>query len=262
MINPNAYFTVQAWMVNDLGLHGNELTLYAIIYGFSQDGRSEFVGSISYVMEWLGCSRPTAMKTIAALVSKGLIEKKLATNGIDSNSYKAVLNLAEGRQNSLPGVGKNLNGGRQNSLPGVGKNFSGGRQNSLPNNYIDNNTDNYLDKENKSGVAAPAPKEKDKQVKHKHGEYANVLLTDEELAKLQKQFGRDLPAYIERLSGYIASTGKKYKSHYATIRNWVKRDAVQRPDLHRPAARGGYVGPVGPNGIAYDPAMNDLDGVF
>jgi hypothetical protein len=265
MINPNAYFTVQAWMVNDLGLHGNELTLYAIIYGFSQDGRSEFVGSISYVMEWLGCSRPTAMKTIAALVNKGLIEKKLATNGIDSNSYKAVLNLAEGRQNSLPGVGKNLSGGRQNSLPGVGKNFSEGRQNSLPNNYIDNNTNNYLDKENKGDAPAsppPAPIiENDKKpVKHKHGEYANVLLTDEELTKLQKQFGRELPAYIERLSGYIASTGKKYKSHYATIRNWASRDAKQQPT--RSPARGGYAGPVGPNGIPIDPTMTDLDAIF
>ena len=265
MINPNAYFTVQAWMVNDLGLHGNELTLYAIIYGFSQDGRSEFVGSISYVMEWLGCSRPTAMKTIAALVDKGLITKRLATNGIDCNAYKAVIELAEGRQNSLPGVGKNLSGGRQNSLPGVGKNFSEGRQNSLPNNYLDNNTDNYLDKENKSGAAAPpAPSGEDKKpVKHKHGEYRNVLLTDEELAKLRQQFPHDLPARIERLSEYIASTGKKYKSHYATIRAWASRDAKQQPA--RPAGRGGYGAPagnIGPNGIPIDPSKNDLDAIF
>ena len=251
MINPNAYFTVQAWMVNDLGLHGNELTLYAIIYGFSQDGRSEFVGSISYVMEWLGCSRPTAMKTIASLVEKGLIEKKLATNGIDSNSYKAVLNLAEGRQNSLPGVGKN---------------FSGGRQNSLPNNYLDNNTDNYLDKENRSGAAAPpappAEKEKDKPGKHKHGEYANVLLTDAELEKLRQQFPHDLPARIERLSEYIASTGKKYKSHYATIRSWANKDKAQQ--IARPQARGYGAPPanLGPNGIPIDQNGSDLDAIF
>ena len=29
---------------------------------------------------------------------------------------------------------------------------------------------------------------------------------------------------IERLSSYVASTGKKYKSHYATIRNWARKD--------------------------------------
>lgn len=70
MINQNAYYTVQAWMVNDLGLHGNELALYAIIYGFSQDGHSEFAGSISYIQEWLGCSKNTAKKAISELIDK------------------------------------------------------------------------------------------------------------------------------------------------------------------------------------------------
>ena len=250
MINPNAYFTVQAWMVNDLGLHGNELTLYAIIYGFSQDGRSKFTGSISYIQEWLGCSRPTAIKAMASLVEKGLINKKVATNGIDSNEYAAVLEMVNGSQNSLPGVVKN---------------FNAGSQNSLPNNYINNNTDNYLVKENKSGAAAPPQNGKDKPVKHKHGEYQNVLLTDDELAKLKQLFPLDLPARIERLSEYIASHGKKYKSHYATIRSWANKDKAQQPA--RPAGRGYGVpaGMVGPNGIPIDQSNQnekDLSAIF
>ena len=68
----------------------------------------------------------------------------------------------------------------------------------------------------------PSPKKK-KPVKHKHGEYNNVLLTDEELDKLKETFP-DWKERIDRLSGYIASTGKAYKSHYATIRNWAKKD--------------------------------------
>lgn len=59
--------------------------------------------------------------------------------------------------------------------------------------------------------------------KHKHGEYNNVLLTDEELAKLQADYP-DCKDRIERLSSYMASTGKSYKSHYATIRNWARKD--------------------------------------
>lgn len=59
--------------------------------------------------------------------------------------------------------------------------------------------------------------------KHKYGEYKNVLLTDDELQKLKSEFS-DYETYIERLSGYIESSGKKYKSHYATIRNWVRKD--------------------------------------
>jgi hypothetical protein len=68
-----------------------------------------------------------------------------------------------------------------------------------------------------------APSKPSKPVKHKHGEYANVLLTDEELDKLKAEYP-DWQERIERLSSYIASTGKAYKSHYATIRNWARKD--------------------------------------
>lgn len=78
---------------------------------------------------------------------------------------------------------------------------------------------------------SPSPKPK-KPVKHKYGEYANVLLTDDELEKLKEAFS-DWEERIERLSGYIASTGKAYKSHYATIRNWARKDAQAQPVARR-----------------------------
>ena len=67
-----------------------------------------------------------------------------------------------------------------------------------------------------------------KTVKHKYGEYNNVLLTDEELQKLKTEYC-DYKDRIERLSSYVASTGKRYKSHYATIRNWARKDAEKKP---------------------------------
>ena len=63
----------------------------------------------------------------------------------------------------------------------------------------------------------------DKCTRHKYGEYKNVLLSDEDLSKLKAEFP-DWEERIERLSSYIASTGKKYKSHLATIRNWARND--------------------------------------
>ena len=63
--------------------------------------------------------------------------------------------------------------------------------------------------------------------KHKYGEYENVLLTDDEYLKLQELFP-DLNERIERLSEYVASTGKSYKSHYATIRSWSRKER-QKP---------------------------------
>ena len=70
----------------------------------------------------------------------------------------------------------------------------------------------------------PEKPTKKKPVKHKYGEYKNVLLTDDELQKLKTEYS-DFEERIERLSSYVESTGKKYKSHYATIRSWARRDA-------------------------------------
>jgi len=67
-----------------------------------------------------------------------------------------------------------------------------------------------------------------KRPKHKYGEYNNVLLTDDEFEKLKAEYP-DYAERIERLSSYVASTGKSYKSHYATIRNWARKDQTQRP---------------------------------
>ena len=62
-----------------------------------------------------------------------------------------------------------------------------------------------------------------KSAKHTLGEYSNVFLTEEELEKLKSEFP-DWEERVERLSSYIASTGKKYKNHLATIRNWARGD--------------------------------------
>ena len=56
-----------------------------------------------------------------------------------------------------------------------------------------------------------------------YGSQKNVKLKDEELQKLKERF-TDYETKIENLSLYIASTGKKYKSHYATILNWSRNE--------------------------------------
>lgn len=63
-----------------------------------------------------------------------------------------------------------------------------------------------------------------KPIKYTHGEFQNVLLTEDELAKLKEKFPSTWEQKIENLSQYIASKGKNYKSHYATILNWARRD--------------------------------------
>ena len=68
-------------------------------------------------------------------------------------------------------------------------------------------------------------KEKNKDnIRHKYGQYMNVLLSDEDMEKLKEEFPADYRDRIERVSEYCASTGKSYKNYLATIRNWAKKD--------------------------------------
>lgn len=58
-----------------------------------------------------------------------------------------------------------------------------------------------------------------------YGQYQNVFLTDAELAELQSELPTLWQTYVERLSLYMASTGKQYASHAATIRRWAAEDS-------------------------------------
>jgi hypothetical protein len=89
--------------------------------------------------------------------------------------------------------------------------------------------------------------DKPKTARHKYGLYKNVLLSDDDLTKLKAEFV-DWEQRIERLSEYIASTGKSYKNHLATIRAWARKEKPQNK--------------VGANGIVVTNAKSDLEGVF
>jgi hypothetical protein len=57
-----------------------------------------------------------------------------------------------------------------------------------------------------------------------YGEFGNVKMTTAEFEKLVQAEGSDRAnALIEELSSYLASSGKRYKSHYATLLNWGRR---------------------------------------
>ena len=68
---------------------------------------------------------------------------------------------------------------------------------------------------------------KGQAIARSYGRYENEFLTDTELSELQAELPEKWAYYIERLSGYIASTGKKYKNHAATIRRWAADDTAK-----------------------------------
>lgn len=118
------YITILGFMINELKLKGNELLIYAIIYGFSQNQESKFEGSLQYLADWINGTKQTVIACLKSLTEKGLIEKEeIFLNGIKFCRY----------------VVKKFEWGSQNSLMGVVKKFERGSQNFLPNNNIYNN---------------------------------------------------------------------------------------------------------------------------
>lgn len=76
-----------------------------------------------------------------------------------------------------------------------------------------------------------------------YGENKNVILSDEEYERLTERMGVSKRSeYIEKLSDYMASTGKKYQRHYATICSWFRQDGGQKSnasyDINEFIARG------------------------
>jgi len=134
----NNYIQIQGWMVSELNLSGNQLITYALIYGFSQDGNSEFTGSINYLCRWLGCSRPTAIKALKELTELNLVDKvQVENNNIVFNKYSAnIIDL------------NNDSRGSKETLPPV-KKLNGGSKETLPNNTIYNTRDIYIGKSEK-----------------------------------------------------------------------------------------------------------------
>ena len=86
-INERNFVTLEGWMRTDLKLSGNELIVYAIIYGFSQNKQGTFTGSLQYLADWVGCSKRTVMRTLNRLVEEKFITK---TETVLNNNEKRV----------------------------------------------------------------------------------------------------------------------------------------------------------------------------
>ena len=75
--------------------------------------------------------------------------------------------------------------------------------------------DKELEKEGEGETPAPAA----------YGRFNNVFLSDAELDSLKSELPDKWEYYIDRLSVHIASSGKQYRNHAATIYKWAQEDA-------------------------------------
>ena len=137
-IKSKNFVVIPGWAVTELGLKGNALIIYSVIYGFSQvEGVGHcFKGSIDYLAEWTNSTRTGVERVLKDLVEEGLLEKTISS---PTNIYKAVDPdiVINKRKAGLP---ENLGEGLRKS--------EGDTQNILDNNINNknNNKDSYTKK--------------------------------------------------------------------------------------------------------------------
>lgn len=207
-------------MVNELKLKGNELMIYAIVYGFSQDRNQHFTGSSQYLADWTNTTKRSALNTLQSLVDKGLLQREEKfINNVKFVEYWCT-DISQGMKNFRRGGEKSSLGGEKFS--------SGGGEKFSPNNIdiynIDNNIDNnniYIPQSENPHMENP-PVDIKQNTKHKYGEYKHVMLKDSEYDKLADEYGEPMrEECITFLDEYIEMKGYKAKNHYLCIRKWV-----------------------------------------
>jgi len=124
---------------------------------------------------------------------------------------------------------------REKSTPlQIGLSDAGGQKTDIcPPEYRDKSIENrdYI-KESVGEKDAHAPTGQEKEV-NLYGRYENVILTDKEMETLKNDFPADYQPMIEHLSEYMASTGRIYKNHLATMERWKKADMKKEQETKK-----------------------------
>ena len=191
-IKDENYYQISGFMINRLGLKGVALNVYAIIYGFTQDGESEFAGSLQYLCDFCGgVSKPTVINALKQLTAAGFIlRREEHINNICFPRYRVNLPLL--------------------------KEFNGGSKEILPNNKLDNNSfDNEEDN-------APDGDENENKLNVYKG---NILLTEKQMGNLLEIMGLEVfDEYYNRLARYIKKKNVVVRNHYETLLKWYNQD--------------------------------------
>ena len=223
------YIVIQEWM-RALDLNASELLAYALIWGFCQDGESDFHGSVAYVADWCKLKERQAHDVLRKLTEKGYIEKVEYPG--HTNHYKTTPAIIAPLQ-------------KLQDTPAI-------IAPPTPAKIADNNK--VLDnKEDNKDIPVVLPRVREKLT---FGEY--VQLTEEEHAKLVRRFGaEDTARLIEILDGYLSNPKQRnrYADHYRAILGWpvtrLQEEKLTAQRLHNSkeagqrVASGGNTAPVG-----------------
>lgn len=188
-ITDNNFINIQGFMRTQLDLKGNELLIYAIIYGFSQDGENKYKGSLSYLSELSGASQKTVISTLQKLCDKELLIKKgRIFNGVKYCEYQANLSAVK----ITPPSVKITQGYVKTTQPYVKT-----TDNNNINNKINNNKKDNLDK---SKLSKKSEIKKSTSRKTKKEKYLDKVLGKlEEFDFSEKEKEKIIDFYSDRI---------------------------------------------------------------
>ncbi len=241
------YITVPGFAIVELGLSGNELLCYSLIYGFTQDDETEFRGSLNYVASALNVTKQNAKKIIDRLIDRGLIDKReMFFSGVKFCHYVA----------NRHSVAEIATGVYQNSNGGVAEIAT--NKDNTKDKTIDN------DKAADGGLFPSDPSFESITVvrPRRTTEPAACLFENSRFAEYDAfaaQFTApefadvDMVYYYHAVADWSAQKGKKMKDWIATARNFIRGD-MEKGKLHRksPAGPG-----LSPDAIKYLQDMAD-----
>ena len=196
---PNYYSILPANVRYDPNLTSNEKLLYSEITALTV-ATGECWATNEYFARLYNLSTRSITRMIGNLKANGYIELELIRRENCKEIEKRIIRLR--------GIDKNVLGYRHLCQGGIDKNVQ-------ENNTSINNKNEYYTNQ--------------KSVKHKYGEYQNVLLTDEEYNKLKEKFNNNVNDVIKELDEGIELHGYKYKSHYLAILKWQEKRKLEQP---------------------------------
>ena len=192
----------EIWLSKDLST--NEKILLAEIdsLGGSSDG---CFASNQYFADFFDLSKDRISRLVSGLKNKGYITVELIYKEGTCEVDKRIIKLNpysyfyQGVQNHQGGIGENTK--------------------DITNNYNINNN-------NKA-----SKKKTTKELRHKYGEFKNVLLSDKDLEKLKAEYGEELvEKYIKKMDEWIELNGRRYKNYYLALRQWMNKEVSKKQE--------------------------------
>ena len=165
--------------------------------------RGQHLTSIRKLAESWGCTRRKADSLLNCFIEDQMVTVKRSNKGtlLTLVNYSVYQNMRDTESTTESTTQSTTEGTTEST------------QTTMNNN--DNNDNNKREREQLPEIKAP---------KYQSGKYNNVLLTQEEAAKLAKEYPAEVADMIEKLSEYMETTGKKYANHYAVLCKWIRED--------------------------------------